>query len=242
MSQNILLSGVSKGLGLCIAETLLKSGDCVYGIARSETSDLIKLQARYPDQLFFKSVDLSVVEAVGPAVFGDFISSDVALHGWVNNAAMAYDDLLTNMQFEALEQMYRVNVLAPLLLTKSAVRNMLLHSVPGSIVHVSSISVHTGYKGLSMYASTKGALEAFSKNAAREWGARGIRSNCVVAGFMETEMSLSLSDAQRERIYQRTALQQATQLQSVADTVNFLLSAQSASITGQNIHVDSGTI
>lgn len=242
MSQNILLSGVSKGLGLCIAETLLKSGNCVYGIARSETAALQELRARYPAQLFFKSVDLSAVEAAERAVFGDFIGSDVVLHGWVNNAAMAYDDLLTNLQLEALEQMYRVNVFAPLLLTKSVIRNMLLHSVPGSIVHLSSISAHTGYKGLSMYASTKGALEAFSKNAAREWGPRKIRSNCVVAGFMETEMSASLSDAQRERIYQRTALQQATQLQSVADTVHFLLSPQSASITGQNIHVDSGTI
>lgn len=82
--------------------------------------------------------------------------------------------------------MYNVNVFSPMLLTKYAIRNMLLHHTQGSIIHISSISVHTGYKGLSMYASSKGALEAFSKDTAREWGQLGIRSNVVVPGFMET--------------------------------------------------------
>ena len=119
---------------------------------------------------------------------------------------------------------------------------MLLHNVHGSIVHVSSISVHTGYKGLAMYASTKGAMEAFSKNTAREWGEKGIRSNCVVAGFMETQMSDTLHVEQKHRIYQRTALKQPTSKHSVAETIAFLLSDSASSITGQNIFVDSGTI
>ena len=93
-----------------------------------------------------------------------------------------------------------------------------------------------------MYASTKGAIEAFSKNTAREWGERKIRSNCVVAGFMETEMSSTLSEEQKERIYRRTALKEATRIDSVAGTIAYLLSDKAASITGQNIHVDSGTI
>jgi 3-oxoacyl-[acyl-carrier protein] reductase len=93
-----------------------------------------------------------------------------------------------------------------------------------------------------MYASTKGALEAFSKNTAREWGRKGIRSNCIVAGFMETEMSGTLTDEQKDRIYKRTSLKQPTDTQSVANTIEFLLSDGSKSITGQNINVDSGTI
>jgi 3-oxoacyl-[acyl-carrier protein] reductase len=119
---------------------------------------------------------------------------------------------------------------------------MLLHHTRGSIVHLSSISVHTGYKGLAMYASTKGALEAFSKNTAREWGELGIRSNCLVAGFMETEMSSTLDEEQKNRIYKRTSLKKAVDVQSVAETIAFLLSKNANSITGQNIHVDSGTI
>lgn len=242
MNRNILLSGVSKGLGLAIADCLLRSGNTVYGIARSETEAVVRLQAEFPKQLFFKSVDLQDAEGAHHAVFEDFIDFDTPLHGFVNNAAMAYDDIITNLNLEPLEAMYRVNVFSPMILTKYAIRHMLLHRNPGSIVHISSISVHTGYKGLSMYASTKGALEAFSKNTAREWGSRKIRSNCLVAGFMETEMSATLSDEQKNRIYNRTSLKQPTDTGSVAETVAFLLSEKSQSITGQNIHVDSGTI
>ena len=119
---------------------------------------------------------------------------------------------------------------------------MIYNKVSGSIVHISSISVHTGYNGLSMYASTKGALEAFSKNTAREWGRKGIRSNCVVAGFMETDMSSGLTNEQKDRIYNRTSLKKPTSKQSVASTIEFLLSDNSNSITGQLINVDNGTI
>jgi 3-oxoacyl-[acyl-carrier protein] reductase len=93
-----------------------------------------------------------------------------------------------------------------------------------------------------MYAATKGALEAFSRNVAREWGVKGIRSNCVAPGFMETEMSRSLTATQRERIYKRTSMKIATDPSSVAETVRFLISDESSSITGQVILVDSGTI
>jgi len=138
--------------------------------------------------------------------------------------------------------MYKISVFSPMIITKYMLRNMLYNKIEGSIVHLSSISVHTGYKGLSMYASTKGALEAFSKNTAREWGLKGIRSNCVVAGFMETDMSSSLSTEQKDKIYARTSLKKPTSQISVASTIKYLISDDSHSITGQNIFVDSGTI
>ena len=155
---------------------------------------------------------------------------------------MAYDDIVTNLRLEKLEAMYAVNVFAPMMITKYAIRNMLLHRKKGCIVHISSISAHTGYKGLAMYASSKGALEAFSKDTAREWGELGIRSNVVVPGFMETEMSASLTQEQKDRIYKRTSMKQATSVRSVAETTVFLLSEKACSITGQNIHIDNGTI
>jgi 3-oxoacyl-[acyl-carrier protein] reductase len=93
-----------------------------------------------------------------------------------------------------------------------------------------------------MYASTKGALEAFSKNTAREWGSLGIRSNCIVAGFMETEMSSTLSSEQKNRIFNRTSLKKPVSIDSISETVNFLINKGAESITGQNIFIDNGTI
>lgn len=240
--MNILVTGVSKGLGLSIAEVLLKKGYTIYGVSRSMTEELAALIKDNQACFYWKQFDLSDVESINNTLFKDWIGHDTPLHGFVNNAAIAYDDIITNLNVKALERMFSVNVFAPMNLTKYVIRQMLLHNIQGSIVHLSSISVHTGYKGLAMYASSKGALEAFSKNAAREWGERGIRSNCIVAGFMETEMSATLSAEQKKRIYARTSLKKETSRSSVAETIAFLLSVEAHSITGQNIHVDSGTI
>ena len=170
------------------------------------------------------------------------LPKNVVLHGFVNNAANAYDDIITNLDLDKLKLMYNVNVFSPLMITKFVIRNMILNKTKGSLVHISSISTQTGYKGLAMYASTKGALEAFSKNTSREWGEKGIRSNCIVSGFMDTEMSSSINDDLKNKIKNRTSLRSLTDVQSVSNTVEFLLSNKSLSITGQIINVDSGTI
>ena len=240
--MNILVTGCSRGVGLEICKVFLEQCHVVYGVARSHTEEFKALEAEYAGKLFFKSVDLSDTTNIHKIIFKEFLTNSVLLDGYVNNAAVAYDDIITNLQIDKLRAMYNVNVFSPMLLTKYAIRNMLLHHTQGSIIHISSISVHTGYKGLSMYASSKGALEAFSKDTAREWGQLGIRSNVVVPGFMETAMSSSLTEEQKDRIYKRTSLKQATDVRSVAETVAFLLSKKACSITGQNIFVDNGTI
>ena len=240
--MNYLVTGCSRGVGLEICKVLLEQGHAVYGIARSYTDDFAKLQKGHEGMLFFKSIDLSDSGNVHKSVFKEFINNKIQLHGYVNNAAMAYDDIVTNLNLDKLHAMYDVNVFTPMMITKYAIRNMLLHHTRGSIVHISSISAHTGYKGLAMYASSKGALEAFSKDTAREWGELGIRSNVVVPGFMETAMSSTLTDEQKDRIYKRTALKSATSVRSVAETVAFLLSDSASSITGVEIRVDNGTI
>jgi len=240
--MNILVTGCSRGAGLEISKVLLDQGNTVYGVARSYTDEFKKLETKYPGKLFFKSIDLSDSEGARKIVFKNFISNKVVLGSYVNNAADAYDDLVTNLNLDRMKAMYDVNVFTPMMLTKYAIRNMLLHKTKGSIVHISSISVHTGYKGLAMYASSKSAIEAFSKNTAREWGQLGIRSNVVVPGFMETAMSSSLTEEQRSKIYARTSLKAATDVYSVAETVAFLISDKACSITGQNVYVDNGTI
>ncbi len=240
MSKNILITGISKGLGLFTTRFLLAEGYCIYGITRSESEALIELKKNYPDQLKILYYDLSEVANLKSTI-KEFIPSKIAIHAFVNNAAIAYDDLVTNLKLDKLTHSFQVNVFAPFTLCDYMIRNMLLHKTKGSLIHISSISAHTGYKGLSMYAATKGALEAFSKGTAREWGSKGIRSNCIVAGFMETEMSAVLALEAKQKIFNRTALKQAVDLESVAKTILFLLD-EPCSITGQNIFVDSGTI
>ena len=239
--MNILVSGVSRGVGIAICKKILAEGHSVYGISRTHSDEVKELQTQFPNQFFFYSFDLSDTDNVRKEIFKNFLNQ-ISLDALVNNAAMAYDDIITNLNYEELLKMYQVNVFSPMMMTKYAIRNMILNHKQGSIIHISSISAHTGYKGLAMYASSKGALEAFSKNTAREWGEKKIRSNVVVPGFMDTAMSATLSDEQKDRIYKRTSLKEATDVDSVADTVSFLLSDGAKSITGQCIFVDSGTI
>lgn len=239
--KTILVTGVSSGLGLALATSLLNEGNVVYGISRNYTSDLIKLKENYPSFFIHLQYDLSLTESI--IMLSKYVLvNKIKFDSFINNAAYAYDDIITNANFDKLDYMFKTNVLNPIMIVKTILRNYILNKTNGTVIHISSISAHTGYKGLSMYASTKGALEAFSKNTAREWGEAGIRSNCVVAGFMDTNMSGTLNDSQKERIYKRTSLKKETDINSVVDTIKFLISDSSNSITGQNIFVDCGTI
>jgi 3-oxoacyl-[acyl-carrier protein] reductase len=237
----ILVTGDSGGLGRAIVETLLKNGDFgVIGISRTENDPIKELKRAHEESYVHLNADLSEPESIKDLYMNRLKGEPI--YGLVNNAAWAYDDIVTNADTKYLIHMFNVNVLSPIMLTKHVIRDMVLHGTRGSIVHVSSISAHTGYKGLSMYASTKGALESFSKGVSREWGQAGIRSNCVVPGFMETEMSESLPKEKRDKIYRRNSLAGPTNIDSVANTVDFLLSEKAGSITGSTIHVDNGAI
>lgn len=238
--KTVIVTGDSRGLGNNITETLLKDGYKVIGISRKESDEIKKIKEKYYNYIHvnfdlsdsdkIKELYLKELKPLGP------------IYGLVNNAAIAYDDITTNAAIEPLEKMFKVNVLTAIMLTKYVIRDMLLNDIKGSIVHITSVCAHTGYKGLSMYAATKGALESFSKTVAREFGTKKIRSNCVAPGFMETSMSKTLSDDQKDRIYKRTSLKEPTDIQSVSNTVKFLMDEGSFSITGQVLHVDNGTI
>lgn len=239
--QWIIVTGDSGGLGSAIVRTILEDGKYgVIGISRRENNVVDSIKKEYSNYVHI-NFDLNNTTEV-KRLYREEIRKIGSIYGLVNNSAMAYDDIVTNLDYEKLHMMYQINVYSPMMLTKYAIRDMILHKTQGSIIHISSVSVHTGYKGLAMYASTKGAMEAFSLDTAREWGIRGIRSNVVAPGFMETNISAKLTDEQKKKVYQRTALKKATDVQSVAEMVYFLLSDKASSITGTVIRVDNGTI
>jgi len=213
--MNILITGTTSGLGKVIAEKCEAAEHNVIHLNRD-------------------TCDLENVEIVKGITFGRPIDC------FINNAAMGFDALATSFSSHDCRTLFDVNVISPMALTARVIENMLYLGTKGSIIHITSISAHTGYKGLSMYAATKGAIEAFSKNIAREWGAKGIRSNCIAAGFMKTKMSESLDDEKMERIARRNSLKELVSVEAVEDMVIHLITAQG--ITGQTIHVDNGAM
>lgn len=241
--KRIIVTGDSGGLGHAIATSLLQdeSKYFVIGISRRINENIEKLVSDYPNRYVHINFDL-----VNPDNIKDLYLEKLKpykeIHGLVNNSAYAYDDIVSNAKVDNLEKMFKVNVISSIMLTKYFIRNALLYDISGSIVHISSVSAHTGYKGLSMYGATKGALESFSKGVAREWGKRKIRSNCIAPGFMETKMSESIDNETKKRIYNRTSVGLPTDVESVANMVEFLLSEKSKSITGAVMAVDNGTI
>ena len=116
--MNYLVTGCSRGVGLEICRVLLEQGHTVYGVARSYTDEFKKLESEFDNKLFFKSIDLGDSENVHRNVFKDFVNNRIQLHGYVNNAAMAYDDIVTNLKLDRLQSMYSVNVFTPMMITK----------------------------------------------------------------------------------------------------------------------------
>lgn len=129
--RNYLVTGVSRGLGIEIARALLEEEDVVvYGLSRSKPSELEALMARYPDRIRWMACDLGDSSNVR-RVFKEFVGQGTPLHGYVNNAAMAYDDIVTNLNLERLRSMYEVNVFTPMMMVKGFIRHSLLHGVRG---------------------------------------------------------------------------------------------------------------
>ena len=238
----IVVTGDTGGLGSSIVQRILQKTEYgVIGLSRRTTDTVSSAMKKSNGRYVHFDFDLSVPENV-KELYLKQLHKIGRIYGLVNNAAMAYDDIVTNLQVNPLEDMFRVDVYSPMMLTKYILRDMLASGLKGSIVHISSISAHTGYKGLAMYGAAKGALEAFSRATAREGGTLGIGSNVVAPGFMETNISASLTDEQRSKIYKRTSLKKATDVNSVAAMVVFLLTDAAASVTGAVIAVDNGTI
>jgi 3-oxoacyl-[acyl-carrier protein] reductase len=162
------------------------------------------------------------------------------VYGLVNNAALGTDGLLANMKNSQIEELLRVNTLAPVMLSKYVVRSMMADG-GGRIVNVTSIIGFTGYAGLSVYGATKASMIGFTRSLAREVGRLHINVNAVAPGFLDTEMTQGLVDEQRQQVARRSALRRLVDVDDVADAVEFLMGDKAKSITGTVMTVDAGS-
>lgn len=240
---NVIVTGGSRGLGLAIARKLATAGYSVIAIARNERQELgiaireVEREAR--GALRFRSFDLADISGIHKLVTG-LRKEFGPIYGLVNNAALGTSGLLATMHDTRIEDLVHLNVLSPLILTKYVIRSMMT-SGGGRVVNVTSIVSFTGYKGLSVYATTKASIVGFTRSLAREVGSLGINVNAVAPGFMDTEMTEGLTSEQHRQIVRRTALGRLAEVEDVANAVEFLLGDKARNITGITLTIDAGS-
>lgn len=240
--RNVIVTGGSRGLGLGIARDLAASGHRVLAVARRPSDGLEEARAAAArdgaGEIHFVPFDLVDVDAI-PGLVQELRRAHGALYGLVNNAGIGTEGLLATMHNAQIEALIRLNTLSPIVLSKYAVRGMMAEG-RGRVINMASIIGATGYNGLSVYGATKASLVGFTKSLAREVGRVGITVNAVAPGFVETEMTGGLGEAQRAQIAQRSALKRLAEVEDVAKAVGFLMSDAARNITGTVLTVDAG--
>ena len=240
--HNVVVTGGSRGIGLAISRRIAAAGYNVIAVARRE-GDELREAIRYAVKrgiggLHFRAFDLSETDAIPPFVKG-LRDEFGAIYGLVNNAGIGTEGLLATMHNTEIEALVRLNILSPVILTKYVVRHMMADGA-GRVINMSSIIATTGYNGLSVYGATKAAATGFTKSLAREVGKLGITVNAIAPGFIDTELTESLSDDQRKRIASRSALRRLPDTDDVARMVEYLLGDGGRNITGSVMTIDAG--
>ena len=236
------MTGGSRGIGLEIAQVLAAAGYQVVAVARQEGLALPAAReaaaASGQGALHFRPFDLADIDGI-PARVKALRAEFGTFYGLVNNAGIGTPGILPNIADRGIALLLRVNVQAPMVLTKYMLRSM-MPAREGRIVNMSSVIATTGYNGLSAYAASKAALSGFTHSLAREVGPLGITVNAVAPGFIGTEMTGDLSERQRAQIARRSALGRLAEAADVAAVVAFLLSEAARNITGTVTTVDAG--
>src|SRR5271156_1818728 len=240
--RNVVVTGGSRGLGLAISTKLAASAYRAIALARKESRELTSAIAACvgagAGALEFVPFDLEDIDAI-PRLVTSLRKRCGPIYGLVNNAALGEGGALSLMHTSRIERLVRLNTLSPMVLTKYVVRAMMADG-GGRIVNVASIVGFTGYSGLSVYSATKASIIGFTRSLAREVGPLGINVNAVAPGFLDTEMTESLTGNQRAQIARRSALNRLAEVDDVANAVEYLLSDKAKSITGTVLTVDAG--
>lgn len=232
----IIVSGCSRGIGQAIVERLLEEGAIVACFSRSEPQWLDQYTE---EQVYWRSIDLNNIEDLKKFVVGVY-KKYKHIDGLVNNAGINYDGILTTMEENKIHEIISLNIEATLILTKQVAKYMMIKQ-NGSIVNISSIvGGLRGYKGASVYGTSKAALIGFTKSLARELGEKKIRVNAVLPGFVETNMTKGMNEEKKNKVLRRTPLKRFAHPGEIASVVRFLLSDEASYVTGHAMVADGG--
>jgi 3-oxoacyl-[acyl-carrier protein] reductase len=238
--QVAVVTGASRGIGRAIALELGRGGAAVAGTATSEAGaqsiSAYLAQAGVTGAGMVLDVnDAARTEAVLDEVRRRF--GEIAI--LVNNAGITRDNLLMRMKDEEWDAILDTNLKSVYRLAKAVLRGM-MKARHGRIINISSVVGAMGNPGQCNYAAAKAGMVGFSKSLAKEVGSRNITVNCVAPGFIETDMTRALPDAQREALLQHIPLARLGQPEDIAAAVAFLASPAAGYITGATLHVNGG--
>jgi 3-oxoacyl-[acyl-carrier protein] reductase len=235
-----LVTGASRGIGRAIALTLGGAGATVAGTATTEAGAARIEEALREHGCRGLGLELNVTDrtSIDAALkrIGDELGNPTIL---VNNAGITRDNLLMRMKDADWDEVIDTNLTSVFRLSKACLRGM-TKARKGRIINISSVVGATGNGGQTNYASAKAGMMGFTKSLAREVGSRGITVNCVAPGFIDTDMTRELDEAQRERLQSSIPLGRLGSPEEIAAAVVFLASPQAGYVTGETIHVNGG--
>ncbi len=233
-----LVTGASRGIGAAIAGELAAQGARVIGTATSESGAAAIAERLAPSGgtgRVLNVTDGAAVEALIESIGKEFGPVSIL----VNNAGITRDQLLMRMKDEDWQAILDTNLTSVYRTSKAVLRGM-MKARKGRIVNIASVIGLTGNPGQANYAAAKAGIIAFSKSLAREIGSRGITVNVVAPGFIDTDMTRSLPEEQKQAMLGQIALGRLGEAADIAHAVAFLASPAAAYITGETLHVNGG--